>query len=258
MHPNPPNVALPIIANEGCAMTITRRSTIHEGPGGTFESLAVFDNAASAPRPGVLLFPNVLGTKEADFAYAEKVATLGYTVLVGDLYGQGKRTTRADADMGRYMAELNADRALLRDRLKTAHAVLKSLDEADESRTAAIGFCFGGKCVLDLARSGADIAGGVSFHGVYDAPPFPNAAITAKLLICHGWNDPIAPPEATVALAQELTEANCDWQIHAYGGTGHAFTDHAANMPDKGLAYNPDADHRSFRSMKGFLADLFR
>jgi dienelactone hydrolase len=238
-------------------MPITRRVTIHKGPGGTFESLAVFDSAAQGPRPGILLFPNVLGTKEADFAYAEKVAALGYTVLVTDLYGQGKRTARTDPNMGRYMAELNADRALLRDRVTAAHALLKSLDEVDEARTAAIGFCFGGKCVLDLARSGADMAGGVSFHGVYDAPPFPNAAITARLLICHGWEDPIAPPQATVALADELTQSGCDWQIHAYGHTGHAFTDQAVNMPEKGLAYSAEADRRSFRSMRDFLADLF-
>lgn len=238
-------------------MSITRRVTLHEGPGGSFESVAVFDDAVDGPRPGVLLFPNVLGTKEADFLYAERVAALGHTLLVADVYGQGKRTSRDDPDMARYMNELNADRALLRDRVNTAHAILKSLPEADASRTAAIGFCFGGKCVLDLARSGADIAGGVSFHGVYDAPPFASAAIGAKLLVCHGWDDPIAPPEATVALADELTKAGCDWQIHAYGHTGHAFTDHAVNMPDKGLAYSPDADRRSFRAMKDFLADLF-
>lgn len=238
-------------------MTITRRVTVHEGPGGTFESMAVFDQTAGAPRPGILLFPNALGTKEADFAYAEKVVHLGYTLFVADIYGQGKRASRDDPDMARYMNEVNADRALLRDRLNAAHSVLKSLPEADASRTAAIGFCFGGKCVLDLARSGADIAGGVSFHGIYDAPPFPNADIRAKLLVCHGWDDPLAPPAATVALADELTKSGCDWQIHAYGNTGHAFTDKAVNMPDKGLAYIPDADQRSFRSMRDLLADLF-
>lgn len=210
-----------------------------------------------APAPASSSSPTCWAQKEADFAYAEKVATLGYIVLVTDLYGQGKRTARTDPDMGRYMAELNADRALLRDRVTAAHALLKSLDEVDEARTAAIGFCFGGKCVLDLARSGADMAGGVSFHGVYDAPPFPNAAITARLLICHGWEDPIAPPQATVALADELTQSGCDWQIHAYGHTGHAFTDQAVNMPEKGLAYSADADRRSFRSMRDFLGDLF-
>lgn len=238
-------------------MAIIRRVTLHDGPDGPFENLAVVDTAATGPLPGVLLFPNVLGAKEADFAYAETVAALGYAVLVADIYGQGKRTTRADPDAGRYMAQLNADRALLRDRVNGAHDVLKGLAEVDASRTAAIGFCFGGKCVLDLARSGADIAGGVSFHGIYEAPPFPNAAITAKLLICHGWDDPFAPPEATVGLARELTDAGCDWQIHAYGGTGHAFTDEGVNMPEKGLAYSADADRRSFRAMADFLGELF-
>ncbi|OHC99929.1 MAG: carboxymethylenebutenolidase, partial [Sphingomonadales bacterium GWF1_63_6] len=215
------------------------------------------DTAAAGPQPGILLFPNVLGTKEADFAYAEKVAALGYAVLVADVYGQGKRTTRADANPALYMNALNADRALLRNRVNAAHDVLKGLAEVDAARTAAIGFCFGGKCILDLARSGADIAGGVSFHGVYDAPPFANATISARLLICHGWDDPIAPPESMVALAHELTAAGCDWQIHAYGRTGHAFTDKSANMPEKGLAYSPDADRRSFRATVDFLGDLF-
>ncbi|MDI1296680.1 MAG: dienelactone hydrolase family protein [bacterium] len=238
-------------------MPITRQTIVHEGPGGLFESITVFDDAANASQPGILLFPNVLGIKDADCAYAERVAALGYAVLVADVFGQGKRTTREQADAGRYMAELNADRALLRDRTHAAHALLKGMDGVDAARTAAIGFCFGGKCVLDLARSGADMAGGVSFHGVYDAPPFPHAPISAKLLICHGWDDPFAPLDATVALARELTEAGCDWQIHAYGGTGHAFTDESVHMPEKGLAYSADADRRSFKAMADFLGELF-
>ena len=238
-------------------MAITRRPVAHGAAEAPFDSLAVVDDAIGAPRPGILLFPNVLGTKEADFLYAERVAALGYAVLVADIYGAGKRTTRADPAMGRYMAELNNDRALLRDRVMGVHAVLKDMAEVDSARTAAIGFCLGGKCVLDLARTGADIAGGVSFHGVYDAPPFPNAAISAKLLICHGWDDPLCPPEATVALAAELSAARCDWQVHAYGRTGHAFTDPTVNMPEKGLGYSPDADRRSWRAMVDFLDELF-
>lgn len=238
-------------------MSPVRETILHDGPGGRFESMAIFDGGESDPQPGVLLFPNVLGTKEADFAYAERVAALGYAVLVADIYGQGKRTTRADPAPGVYMDELNADRALLRGRVVAAHDLLKRMAPVDASRTAAIGFCFGGKCVLDLARAGADMAGGVSFHGVYDPPPFPNAAISAQLLICHGWEDPIAPPQATVDLAHELTEAGCDWQIHAYGHTGHAFTDQSVNMPDKGLFYSADGERRSFRAMRDFLGDLF-
>lgn len=237
-------------------MALTRRVVLHDHAGAPFESLAVVEEGAE-PRPGILLFPNILGTKEADFAYAERVAALGYAVLVADVYGQGKRTSRTDADPALYMNALNADRAELRARVNAALAVLRALAEVEAARTAAIGFCFGGRCVLDLARSGADIAGGVSLHGVYDPPPLPNAAITAKLLICHGWDDPVAPPDATVALARELTQAGCDWQIHAYGGTGHAFTDHSVDMPDKSMAYSADADRRSFAALTAFLTELF-
>jgi len=238
-------------------MAITRKTIVHEGPGGLFESVVVHNGPVSEQRPGILLFPNVLGTKEADFLYAERVATLGYVVLVADVYGQGKRTSRAEPAPGIYMDQLNADRALLRARVIAAHDVLKQTSGVDVARTAAIGFCFGGKCVLDLARAGADIAGGVSFHGVYDPPPLPAQPIGAQLLICHGWEDPIAPPQATVDLAQELTQAGCDWQIHAYGHTGHAFTDQSVNMRDKGLFYSAEADRRSFRAMRDFLGDLF-
>jgi len=238
-------------------MAITRKTIVHEGPGGLFESVVVHDGPVSEQRPAILLFPNVLGTKEADFLYAERVATLGYVVLVADVYGQGKRTSRAEPAPGIYMDQLNADRALLRARVIAAHDVLKQTSGVDVARTAAIGFCFGGKCVLDLARAGADIAGGVSFHGVYDPPPLPAQPIRAQLLICHGWEDPIAPPQATVDLAQELTQAGCDWQIHAYGHTGHAFTDQSVNMRDKGLFYSAEADRRSFRAMRDFLGDLF-
>lgn len=239
-------------------MTISRRIVVKEGPGGLFEHMAVVDDAIATKRPGILLFPNVLGTKEADFQKAERVAKLGYSVLVADVFGQGKRTTRADSDAGRYMNELNADRALLRERLLVAHDALKSLTEVDPARTAAMGFCFGGKCVLDLARAGTDIAGGISYHGVYDPPQGEqNASFAGSLLVMHGWADPIAPPDATVTLARELTAMGCDWQIHAYGHTGHAFTDEAVNMPEKGLAYSAVADRRSWKATVDFLGELF-
>jgi dienelactone hydrolase len=240
------------------AMATTRRVTVYEGPGGPFEGMAVVDDARAGKRPGILLIPNVLGTKEGDFAKAEQVAALGYAVFVADVYGQGKRTTRAEPDPGRYMIELGKDRALLRDRLSASLDALKAMPEVDGAKLAAIGFCFGGKCVLDMARAGLPIAAGVSFHGVYDSPPFPNVAkIETKLLVCHGWNDPVAPPDAVVALAKELTVGGADWQLHAYGHVGHAFTDAAVNMPEKGLAYDPGADRRSWAAMSDFLAETF-
>jgi dienelactone hydrolase len=235
-------------------MAISRQVIIHEGPGGSFESMWVGD-AEGGTKPGILLFPNILGTKEWDFAKAEELAALGYTVLVTDLYGQGKRGTDMESGM-LLMAEINDDRTVMRTRLLDALATLKGLPAVDTARLAAIGFCLGGKCVLDLARAGADIKGAVSFHGVYDAPPFPNAPMTAKLLVCHGWNDPLAAPDTLVGLANELTGAGVDWQIQAYGQTGHAFT--AENLPldeTKTFGFQPDTYRRSWKAMTDFLAE---
>jgi dienelactone hydrolase len=176
-------------------------------------------------------------------------------VLVADLYGQGKRGTSMESGMA-LMKEVSDDRTVMRARLLNELATLKGSPAVDTSRLGAIGFCFGGQCVLDLARAGADIKGGVSFHGVYDAPPFPNAPISAKLLICHGWNDPLSTPDALVGLAKELTESGVDWQIQAYGHTGHAFT--ADNIPldeTKTFGFQPDTYRRSWKAMRGFLAE---
>lgn len=233
-------------------MAIITETLVHEFGGDVFESVIVRNDADAPSRPGVLVVPNVLGLKAFDVERGERLAVLGYIALVVDLYGQGKRTKRGDPDMSKYMNTLNADRELLRDRMHHALAVLRSLSGVDMARTAAIGFCFGGKAVLDLARSGADVRGVVSFHGVYDRPPFANAPIMPKLLICHGWNDPLCPPEMTVVLANELTEAGADWQLHAYGGAGHAFTDNSIAVPGFGLDEN--ADQRSWQEATNFLA----
>lgn len=239
-------------------MATERHIIIHEGPGGPFESMAVYDPAAGT-QPGLLLFPNFLGTKEWDFAKAEDLAKLGFKVLVVDVYGQGKRASgMGDPKAVEYMNALAEDRAAMRDRLVAALDVLKSLPGVDAARTGAIGFCLGGKCVLDLARAGTDISLGVSFHGVYDAPPFPNSDIKAKLLICHGWNDPLCPPEATIALAQELTASKADWQLIAYGDTGHAFT--ADDVPlndDHSFGFQPASNDRSWKAMQAMLAETF-
>ncbi len=240
-------------------MAIVRHILVYDGPGGPFEGVAAWDDAVAGPRPAVLVLPNVLGQKEADTAKAEALAALGYVALAADVFGQGRRKTLQSENMAEYMAELNADRVLLRDRLAASLAALTALPQADAGRAAAIGFCFGGKCVLDMARSGLPILGGVSFHGVYDRPDYASVApIAAKLLVCHGWEDPIAPPDATVALAQELTEAGADWQLHAYGHAGHAFTDvDRRDGPNPAIAYEPRADRRSWRAMAGFLEELF-
>ncbi len=239
-------------------MAIQRKTLVYEGPEGVFESILAFDSDWTLPRPGVLLLPNVLGLKEADSQKAEQVAALGYVALATDIYGQGKRTTRQSPNPAVYMNELGARRDLLRDRLHHALGVLKDQPRVDAAKTAALGFCFGGKCTLDMARSGADLLGVVSYHGVYDRPSYANVTpIKPKVLVCHGWDDPIAPPDATVALGHELTEGGADWQIHAYGNTGHGFTDKDANMPERKVMYQPDSDRRSWKATIDFLAELF-
>lgn len=238
-------------------MTIRRRIIVHDGPGGPFEGVFAWDDAHDGARPAVLVIPNVLGQKEADNLKAEALAGLGYAAFACDLFGQGKRTQRG-AGASRYMDELNADRALLRERLRAALAALTAQDEADAGNVAAIGYCFGGKCVLDMARAGLPIRAGVSFHGVYDRPDWENVVpIAAPLLICHGWDDPLGPPSAIVALGEELTEARADWQIHAYGGAGHAFTDAAMPEGHDGFGYDAKADRRSWQAMCQFLQEAF-
>lgn len=240
-------------------MAVQRRTHVHDGPGGRFEGVVAWDDAIAGPRPGVMVIPNVLGQKEADNRKAEDLAALGYVGFAIDVFGQGRRATREMADPAQFMNELNADRGLLRDRLHAALAELKAFDTVDAARTAAIGFCFGGKCVLDLVRSGADFLGGVSFHGVYDRPDYANVTpMRARLLLCHGWDDPLAPPAAMVALGQELTEGGADWQLNAYGHAGHAFTDPSATGQRPGIAYEERADRRSWAAMRGFLAELLK
>lgn len=240
-------------------MAVQRRTIVHDGPGGPFEGVFAWDDAVAGPRPGVLVVPNVLGQKEADNRKAEALAALGYAAFACDVFGQGKRG-EPGPDYARYMNELDADRGLLRDRLAASLAALRGQDEVDAAKVAAIGFCFGGKCVLDMARGGLDFLGGVSFHGVYDRPDYPTVVpVAAKLLVCHGWDDPLGPPDAVVALARELTGAGADWQLHAYGNAGHAFTDIElkGHSPHPAVAYEERADRRSWAAMQHFLAELF-
>ena len=240
-------------------MAIERQTIIYDGPGGPFAGVAVVDSDWTAPRPGVLIVPNVLGEKEQDRVTAERIAALGYAALVADLYGQGKRTTRESPDPAVYMNALNADRPLLRGRLFASLAALHALPQVDAVRTAAIGYCFGGKSVIDLARAGGEVRGVVAFHGIFDPPGYDYPApIRAKLLVCHGWDDPLAPPDAVTALAAELTAAVADWQLHGYGGAGHGFTDPSLTGSTRpGFGYDTNADRRSWAAMEGFLGEVF-
>ncbi len=181
----------------------------------------------------------------------------GYSALVLDLYGGGRRDEPLEKKRER-MNALLADRPRLSRRLLAWLDAARALAAVDADRIAAIGYCFGGLCVLELARSGADLLGVVSFHAVLKDPyGSADSPIRAKVLVLHGWDDPFAPPEAVLRLAGELSARGADWQIHAYGNTLHSFTNPAAKNREAGTLYDASADRRSWAAMTNYLAELF-
>ena len=221
------------------------------------EGRIAFDDSIEGPRPGVLVSHAWGGRSDFEDGKADDLARLGYAAMALDLYGQGVRGSGPEENAALMQPFLD-DRAMLQQRLLVSLATLREQDEVDAGQVAAIGFCFGGLCVLDIARTGEDLAGVVSFHGLFGAPG--NTAgnrVRAKVLALHGWNDPMAPPDAVDGLAAELTSMGADWQLHAYGNTMHAFTNPAANDADMGTVYNANADRRSWQAMTNFLDELF-
>lgn len=221
-----------------------------------FEGFMAWDAARAGTAAGVLIAHDWAGLHEPSRERAIQMAGLGYVGFALDAYGKGKRGEQA-GDNSALMNPLLADRALLRRRLLAAVRALRAQDACDASRIAATGYCFGGLCVLDLARANPEaLKAVVCFHGIYAPPELgEQGPIAAKVLVCHGWDDPYTPPPAMQALAVELTEAKADWQVHAYGSTMHAFTNAMANAPEGGVKYNASADRRSFLAMKNFLEE---
>lgn len=210
----------------------------------------------NAPRPAAIIFPTVMGVSELELGFARQIVHLGYTAFVADLYGKAFRGAAREVAAGE-MRRLRSDRAALRLRLTAVLEQVRGLDPVEGDRVAAIGYCFGGLCALDLARSGADIAGVASFHGIFDPPGLAPQPIAAKIAVFHGWDDPMVPPQAVVALAKELTDGGADWQIHAFGHTMHGFTNPAATGAVPGVLHNPIAAERSWTAFVNFLEELF-
>ncbi|WP_224248130.1 dienelactone hydrolase family protein [Hyalangium gracile] len=197
------------------------------------------------------------GQNESIRALTERMAHQGYLGFAIDVYGKGVRGGETD-DNSRLMAPFLEDRGLLRRRLEAGLAAARRHPLVDPDRIAALGYCFGGLCVLDLARSvPPGLKGVVSVHGMLHPPRLgPQAPMAARVLILHGWEDPVAPPADVLAIARELTEAQADWQLHAYGHAMHAFTFPGANRPQAGILYNPAAARRAESSLQAFLAEV--
>ena len=236
---------------------IQERLIEYEHDGALLEGFLAYDDALAGSRPAVMIAHAWAGRGEFECDKARGLAKLGYAGFAADAYGKGVFGKDREENANRMQVFLD-DRAKLQSRLSASLAAMKAQPEADASQVAAMGFCFGGLCVLDLARSGADLKGVVSFHGLLGAPDgMTGADIKAKVLVLHGHDDPMAQVDAVVALEKELTAAGADWQIHVYGNTLHAFTNPAANDPDFGTVYDAAAERRSWQAMRNFLDELF-
>lgn len=223
----------------------------------TFEGFFAAPDDAAGEVPGVLVCHAWSGRSEFEDQQARDLAALGYAALACDVYGKGVRGTSREENAA-LLGTMRDNRPLLLRRLLAGVDCLKQQAGVDAHRIAAIGFCFGGLCVLDIARSGADLAGVVSFHGLLDAPPEKTSTnIRARVLALHGWDDPMATPEDVNTFSREMADRKADWQLHAYGNTVHAFTNPQANDPDHGTVYSPLAARRSWRAMQNFLEEIF-
>ena len=226
--------------------------------GDTTLEAAVFRPRSSEPRPAVLVAHAWAGRGDGEHEVAQRLADLGYVGIAIDVFGKGV-VGDPGGDNTHLISPWLSDRAALLKRLEASVAFAKGLDGVDRSAIAAIGYCFGGLCVLDLARgtTGA-IKGVVSLHGMLDGNGSTGSdPIDASVLVEHGWRDPLAPPEKVLAFADEMKARNADWQLHAHGRAMHAFTNPGADKPDHGMAYDADADRRSWAATTAFLDALF-
>ena len=217
----------------------------------------IFEPAGDGPRPGVLVAHDWGGCNAFAHDAAKRLCGLGYVALAIDMYGGGQ-CFESMKDRAANMGVLRGDRGMLMRRINAALDTLKAQPTVDITKTGAIGFCFGGLCVLDLARSGVEVGGVVSFHGLFDAPSADLCKpIRAKVLALHGYRDLLCPPAMLAAFEEEMHAADADYQVHVYGRAMHAFANPKANSPAMGAMYDALTAHRAFRSMADFFSDLF-
>lgn len=222
------------------------------------EAFLAWDDKKPGKKPAVLVAHDWTGRREFAENKAKEMADLGYVGFALDMYGKGVFGVDGDVEgNSALMNPLASDRRALRQRILSALDAVRSHEQVDPLRVGAMGYCFGGMCVLELARSGADVKGVISIHGIFSPGDIPNEKITSKILCLHGQDDPMVPPQQVLDLENELSSAGADWQVHAYGGTMHAFTNPSANNPDFGTVYNPVADRRATRAIKDFFEEVF-
>jgi dienelactone hydrolase len=235
------------------------RTPVHYRQGDTdLEGTLVYDNASQSPRPGIIVFPEWWGLTDYPKHRAEQLAQLGYVAFAADMYGNAKTTDSPD-EAQQLMKSVEGDTDLMRARAQAAVDVLSKDPHVDPKKIAAIGYCMGGTVALELARGGAPLLGVVGFHaGLATKNPDDAKNIKGKILICTGGDDAFVPPAQINAFEDEMRAAHVDWQMNVYSGAHHAFTNPQADshhIPT--LAYNEQADKRSWEAMKNFLAEVF-
>lgn len=236
-------------------MAIVNHLVDYSDQGVALQGRYYFDDNASGALPVVLVAHQWGGRSDFTDGHAEALAKLGYIGFAIDMFGTGVRGSTVE-ECSALIGPFMQDRALLTRRVLAAVSAAKALPGADETRIAAIGFCFGGLTVLDLARSGADVRGVISLHGLLKPSGLPAKPIKSKVLVLHGDADPMAPVDDYLALRAELNASGADWQVHVYGNTLHGFSDPSANLPELGIRHSAVAERRSNEAIRDFLAEV--
>ncbi len=249
--------AMVMVGLAGGALAEIRTETIEYAQGDLkLKGFLAYDDAVADQRAGVLVIPEWWGLNDYPKSRAEQLAALGYVAFVADMYGEGKTTTDP-GEAGRWAGA--AREAGLAERAQAALDVLKRREQTDPARVAAIGYCFGGTTVLEMARAGHDLRGVVSFHGNLATAHPARDGVTARILVLHGAADPMVPPAQVNAFKEEMDQADADYRVIEYEGAVHAFSNPNADKAGlEGVAYQEKADKESWEAMKAFLSDVLK
>lgn len=226
--------------------------------GAALQGYVVYDDATSEKRPGIVVVHDWRGLSDYTRMRSDMLAKLGYIAFAADVYGKGVHPQNV-SDYGKQATLYKSDRPLFRERERAAYQALLKQPLVDSSRIGAIGYCFGGTGVIEMARDGLDLKGVVSFHGGLDSQPLTAGAVyKAKVLALCGADDPFESATDMTAFEQQLRENNIDYQIVKYGHAVHAFTESGVDaLHLDGAKYNADADRRSWQAMRDFFTEIF-
>lgn len=237
-------------------MSITTRTFEYNDGETVCIGLVAYEEGVTQPRPGILINHAWGGRDDFADGVAVQMAANGYVGVALDNYGNGVQPETVDDKMAK-MGPLKEDRAALLARLTAGYEAASKLEEVDANAMAAMGFCFGGLCTLDMGRAGLDLKAAVSYHGLLDAPDLPKKKIKAEMMICHGYDDPMSDPDSLRMVQDELVEAGCDWTVMSFGNTKHAFMVPEADNDDLGLKYNKSAADQSWAATFDLLRKHF-